>query len=84
MNKYLVLKFGESEIYVYIVKAENPKYAITLIFGNAKYIGSFTVNNSFGEGAVVFELTGEEYDVSWLTKPLEWFVENQSIMQNNN
>ena len=54
MNKYLVLKFGESEIYVYIVKAENPKYAITLIFGNAEYIGSFTVNNSFGEGAVAF------------------------------
>ena len=32
MNKYLVLKFGKNEIYVYIVKAENPEYAITLIF----------------------------------------------------
>jgi len=83
MKKYIVFKFRENEVYVYIVEAESAEYAITLYFGTAKQIGVFSVNNTYGEGGIAIELYGEELQMSVLLKPLTWFIENQKVMQNN-
>ena len=83
MNKYLVFKFHENEVYVYIVQAESAEYALTLYFGTAKQIGVFALSNSYGDGGIAIELYGEELQMCDLLKPLTWYIENQMIMQNN-
>lgn len=83
MNKYLVFKFHENEVHVYIVQAESAEYALTLYFGTAKQIGVFALNNSYGDGGIAIELYGEELQMCDLLKPLTWFVENQKVIQNN-
>ena len=84
MKRFIVFKFLESEIYIYISEAQNAELASTLLFGNTICIGNFVLEESYGKGEFAIELHGDIYDVSWLTKPLEWYVENQMIIQNNN
>ena len=84
MKIYLVFKFSGDEIFIYIVEAINAEYAITLVFGNAIYIGSFKVENSFGNGSFAVELDGRMYNATWVPKFLNRLVENQAILQNNN
>lgn len=84
MKIYLVFKFSSDEVFIYIVEAINAEYAITLVFGNAIYIGSFKVKNSFGDGGFAVELNGKMYNATLAPKFLNWLVENQAILQNNN
>lgn len=83
MKTYLVFKFRGDEVFTYIVEAINAEYAITLVFSNAIYIGSFKVENSFGDGSFAVELDGKMYNATWAPKFINWLVENQAILQNN-
>lgn len=84
MKKYIVFKFRDKDVFVYIVEAENAEYAMTLFFGVSKCVGKFRADNFHGEGGFAIELEGEEYAVSEYIQPIKWVTNALQVMQNNN
>ncbi len=84
MKKYIVIKFSEHEVFIYISEAESAECALTLLLGTTRFIGSFTSDNVFGDGGFAIELRGKEYSISESVQPLVWMLTNLKALQNNN